>query len=437
MKIVFIGAGSRDFGRGQIVDLLHSKELQGRNVTLSLVDQNETALETMTRLAERIKEHTGSDFTIESTTDRTKALPNADYVITAVARKRMELWEQDFRIPLSYGFKHCLGENGGPGALFHALRSFELIIPICRDIETYCPNALLLNFTNPEARVLHAILNLTKVNAVGLCHGVFSGLRAVSEILERPLDELEIISAGMNHFYCMLQVKDKQNGQDLLPTLLEKAKDSSVLSRLSRPHLTLFREMVEIFGMFTYPTDDHIGEYLSFGAEFAGGKWKYGQESRQVTLHTPVQDQHLLADYASGKRELDQWILRSSSESTVPIICDIELNRGMMRPAVNVLNTGLYIENLHPNGVVEVPAIVDAKGVHPVKVGRLSEPIAAMINLQYAIHNLLTEAYQTKSRELLLQALLLDPVVNSITAAKKMLTEMLELQREFIPSFFE
>lgn len=437
MKIVFIGAGSRDFGRGQIVDLLQSKELQGRNVTLSLVDQNESALGIMTRLAERIKEHVGSDFKIESTTDRTKALPNANYVITAVARKRMELWEQDFRIPLSYGFKHCLGENGGPGAIFHALRSFELMIPICRDIEKYCPDALLLNFTNPEARVLHAILTLTQVKAVGLCHGVFSGLNAISEILQRPLGELDIVSAGMNHFYCMLQVKDKQTGEELLPTLLEKAKDSSVLSKLSRPHLALFREMVEIFGMFTYPSDDHIGEYLSFGSEFLGTKWKYGQESRRVAMINPEQAKDLLADYASGKRDLDQWLLRSSSESTVPIICDIELNRGMLRPAVNVLNSGLYIENLQPNGVVEVPARVDAQGVHPIKVGRLSEPIAAMINLQYAIHNLLTEAYRTKSRDLLLQALLLDPVVDSIKSAQTMLDEMLELQREFIPSFFE
>jgi len=182
MKIVIIGVGSESFGRGQIADLLQAKELQGRNVQLVLVDVDELALERMTCLAERIKVHTGSDMEIASTTARTQALPGADYVITAVARKRYPLWEQDFRIPLAYGFRHCLGENGGPGALFHALRSFELVLPICRDMERLCPDSLLLNFTNPEARVLHAILHLTKVKAAGICHGTFYVLPYIENI---------------------------------------------------------------------------------------------------------------------------------------------------------------------------------------------------------------------------------------------------------------
>lgn len=107
MKIALIGAGSRSFGPGQIVDVLISEDLKGKDVTLYLVDKDETSLENTTRLALKIKEHTGSDVKIESTRDRRAALKDARYVITAVARKRMELWEQDFRIPLVYGFRHC------------------------------------------------------------------------------------------------------------------------------------------------------------------------------------------------------------------------------------------------------------------------------------------------------------------------------------------
>jgi len=430
MKIVIIGAGSRSFGRGQIADILQSSELKGHGVVLSFVDTDAAALETMTSLARRIKEQAGTDVTLESTTDRRAALPGADYVITAVARKRYELWEQDYRIPLAYGFRHILGENGGPGAVFHALRSLELILPICHDIESVCPDALLLNFTNPEARVLHAICHLTKVKAAGICHGVFSGLEAISYFLQRPIEELDVVSAGMNHFYYILRVRDRRTGQDLLDELRRR-----VLEDQSGKVQPLFRKMVEIFGMFTYPSDNHIGEYLSFGSEFSPSKWRYGLESRQLYVQDVPSTRPSLEEYASGQRPLDNYTLRSSGEITVPIICDIEFDRRMWRPAVNVLNSEHYIENLPASGVVEVPAIVDAAGIHPQKVGPLPEAVAALIRTQFTIIELMTEAYRTKSKKLLLQALLLDPVVNNITAAERMLDEMLELQKEFLPAF--
>ena len=144
--------------------------------------------------AERLRAKTKSDVRFEATTDRCKALEGADYVMIAVARKRYPLWEQDFRIPLSYGFKHCLGENGGPGALFHTMRSLDLVIPICRDVERICPDAWVFNFTNPETRVLHAILHLTKVKAAGFCGGTFHNIRYIENILKRPREEFQCSS---------------------------------------------------------------------------------------------------------------------------------------------------------------------------------------------------------------------------------------------------
>lgn len=431
MKIVLIGAASKSFGLGQIVDILMCHELRGRDVTLSLVDENEPALELMTKFAHRVKDYTGSDITIESVTDRRSALPEAKYIIVAVARRRYELWEQDFRIPLSYGFNHVLGENGGPGALFHALRSFELIIPICRDVEELCPGALLLNFTNPEARVLHAIRHLTNVKAVGICHGVFSALKKISEYLKKPCEDLDIVSAGMNHFYCILEAKDKITGKNLLPELLKKA-----INDPSEHISPLFKKFAEIFDVFVFPSEDHIGEYVSFGSEFAGCKWKYGREKRKVTLNDEPSCS-IIEKYVKGECPADDPdILRpSGGEITVPVICDIELDRGTLRPAVNVLNTEGYIENLPRDIVVEVPGRVDAKGIHPLSVGSIPEAFAAMLRPHFTIHGLLTEAFRVRSKKLLLQALLLDPNVNSINNAEKMLDEMLELQSNFLPSF--
>lgn len=425
MKIVLIGAGSAIFGRGQLADLLQATELMGQGIALALVDTDAAALAVMTQLAERIKAHSGSDIAITSTTDRCAALPGADYVIVAVARRRMELWEQDYRVPLALGFKHVLGENGGPGAVFHTLRSLELVIPICRDIERLCPEALLLNFTNPEARILHAINHLTSVKAAGICHGVFSALWLIAHYLQRPIEEFDVISAGMNHFYCVQQVKDKATGKEWVPELLQMAIADDTAPML-------FRQLAEVFGVFTFPSDDHIGEYLSYGAEFHGARWPYGIESRRVdNIHQPLP----LAEYAAGQRALDAQVLQASGEITVPIIADIQLNRGCYRHAVNVLNREGYIENLPRDAAIEVPALVDGTGIHPLHVGAIPETFAAMMRTQFSIHTLLTEAYRTRDKALLLQALLLDPNVNSITAARQLLDVMLDLQRDYLPSF--
>ncbi len=435
-KIVLIGAGSRSFGRGQIADVLQSPELAGEGVTLSLVDRDPGALELMTKLAARIGEHAHSDVEIESHTDHRKALEGASFVVTAVALERMKLWEQDYRVPLSYGFRHVLGENGGPGALFHALRSLELVIPICRDVERICPQALLLNFTNPEQRVLHAILTLTKVKAAGICHGIGGALGALADLLDCRTEDIEVTSAGLNHFYVVLKAVDKRSGADRLPEALAK-----VLSEEGRKYPPLFKKFAEVFGVFTFPSDDHIGEYVAWGAEYEGAKWPYGQESRPVRRPEAGPSSEArgptLEDFAEGTAPLGRDILAPSGEATVRIICDIVKDRADRVSAVNVLNSGGYIENLPREAVVEVPATVDRAGLHPEKVGAIPEPIATYMRTQTTITSLVTEACRTRRKKLLLQALLSDPVVNSIAAAERMLDEMLELQRDFLPSFDE
>lgn len=433
MKIVLIGAGSRSFGRGQIADVLQSRELRGLGVELHLVDVDAAALDVMGRVAERIRRHTGSDVRINCTTDRLQALPGAEYVIVSVACQRYPLWEQDFRVPLAHGFRHCLGENGGPGAVFHTMRSLRLVMPICRDVERLCPDALLLNFTNPEARVIHAILTLTRVRAAGLCHGVFSALEAIGRYAGKPIEDLEVVSAGMNHFYCILHAVDRATERDLLPELVGKAAEDA-----SAP--PLFRKMAEVFGVFTFPSDDHIGEYLSWGSDFHCVKWPYGQECRAVRPEEPPRGPSM-EDYACGAAPVDAALLRPSGELAVPVIADIELNRGTRRPAVNVLNTSGFVSNLPRDAAVEVPAYVDAEGIQPQYVGPVPETFATMMHAQFTIQRLLTQAFAAAeagrpgSRNLLLQALLLDPVVNSISEAEKLLDEMLALQKDYLPEF--
>jgi len=425
MKIVIVGAGSTSFGAGMMKDILQADELKNYDgLTVALVDTDNNALGQITQLAERMKNYTGSNATIMKTTDRKEAFESADYIISAVEVARMPLWEQDFRVPLAYGFKHVLGENGGPGALFHSLRSLNQVIPICQDVEQICPDALFLNFTNPESRVLHGICHLTKVKAVGLCHGIFMAKNLISKYLNRPLDELHIISAGLNHFFSIQSVVDKLTGKELIDILLDK-----VISDDSPDTPPLFKKMVEIFGMFSIPSDDHVGEYVSFGSEYSGVKWPYGQEHKPVTTSSPAK-----IDLVS-QTPLDEDYMQPTGELAIPIICDIEFNHNCIRDAVNVINNDGYIPNLPLNAAIEVPATVDKKGIHPMTVQPIKEPVAAMMRTQCSINALVTEAFRTGSKKLLLQALLLDPVVNNISAAEALLDDMLELQKEYLPVF--
>ena len=432
VKVVHIGIGSASFGRKMLADLLGRPIMSDLSLHLVLVDTNPRNLDIMTRLARRLKAHLNSSAIVEATGERTQALPGADYVITSVARRRRDLWEQDYRVPFAYGFKGITGENGGPGAAFHALRAFHLILPVCRDIEQLCPDALVLNFSNPESRVLMAMNYLTNLRAVGLCHGQLEARASVAEILDRPLEELDIVGAGMNHFFWFVRIADKRTGEDLQPEVKRRIEaDPSLCPALAR-------EMLRIYGLFTFPSDTHIGEYLPFAHEFYGMKW-FGRESIPVHAVEPevnIRDRvpiERMAAYASGERPLDSEATSPSEELTVPIIAAMSHKQEAWVPAVNVLNTEGSIGNVDRKAIVEVPAMVDGDGVHPVQTGDLPEALAAMVNTQVSIQKLLVEAYRRKSRNLLLQALLLDPVVDSVRRAERLIDDMFELQSDFLP----
>ena len=160
-----------------------------------------------------------------------------------------------------YGIRHCLGENGGPGALFFTLRTIPVIMDIVRDMEELCPYATFLNFSNPESRIILAVSKYSKIQAMGLCHGIFMGRGAVSEILGRKYEEVEVLGAGMNHFQWLLSIREKETGKDLYPEFKEKEKD------FCPDYMPYSRKMYNAFGLWPTCSDDHLGEYQAYGCE--------------------------------------------------------------------------------------------------------------------------------------------------------------------------
>jgi len=433
LKVVLVGAGSANFGRGTLVDLMGCEELRDRQLDIRLVDIDPDAVGRMLALAGMLKERLGSDAHIKATTDRREALPDADHVVLAVATKRFPLWEQDFRVPMAFGFRHVDGENGGPGAAFHTLRSIHQAIPICRDMEELCPEALLINFTNPESRVCLAVSKLTSIKAVGLCHGAFSTLHAVAGILERPVEEITLAIGGINHFHWVLAVRTVEGEEDLTDAFY------AALAAKRDTLAPLVRVMFDLFGLYPFPAPAHIGEYVAWGYETCGMLWPQGPDGRKVDgdwinyRRAMEIESARLERVASGKEPLSEDMVRPSGELAAPIICDVEFDKNARELSVNIPNEGGAISNLPEDAVVEIPCRVDRGGVHPEAVGPLPEPIAAMCRTQISIQNLLVEAYAQQSKRHLLQALVLDPVVDSVERAQKMMEVLLEVEADYLP----
>ena len=448
-RVVLIGAGSASFGRGAIADLVSSKALRDAQLTITLVDIDPTALKRMAKLGRYLKEHHGSPAVLKATTDPRKALKGADFVISSVALKRFELWEQDFRVPSAFGFKHIDGENGGPGAAFHALRSMHLMIPICRDMEELCPDALLLNFSNPESRVCLAVNTLTRIRSVGLCHGAFSTLQVVADALGKAQEQIVMTIGGINHFHWVIGLRDARSGRDLMPLFRKKMRTFKGLEPLTRC-------MYDLFGCMPFPSACHTGEYVNWAYDQVGPMWPRGREGRRVHAG-PVRPSHFGPEEPPADRPYDyfEWcreearavedaarngpplpdrIVQPSGEIAVPIIEDVLFDLGRRELSVNIPNEGA-IPNLPEDAVVEIPAVCDAAGVHGEKVGPLPEPIAALCRTQITIQKLLVEAYRRRSRKLLLQALVLDPVVDSVARAREMMETLLRVEADFLPRF--
>lgn len=419
-KIVFIGAGSMCFGLTMFRDIFFAEKLQGS--TLTLVDINPESLARMTMLARMLNDLSGAGLKIEQTTDRRAALDGARFVLNATAIDRNRLWKLDYQIPRKYGIRQTLGENGGPGGLSFTLRTLPMVLEFARDIEELCPSALLINFSNPESRVILALGKYSKVRAVGLCEGIFGGQGHVAHIMDMPTEDVDVWGAGLNHFQWLTHIRHRETGEDLYPLLRKKdATHDPAFAPLSR---RLFRA----FGLWVTCSDDHMGEYVPYGWEADDHGYDFDKDERDraefLTTLKRVLDR-------SGA--MPEWWHMPSGERGAAVIAGILYNQKRFIESGIVYNRGV-IPNLPGDLAVEVPIMVDAAGVHPVSLGPLPDPIAKLLSVQASVQQLAVEAAVRGSKEIALEALLIDPVVNSTTAAAKVLDELWEVNRPYIKS---
>jgi len=384
-------------------------------------------------------------YRLSATTSRSEALQGADFCISSIEiGDRFELWEQDWRIPQQYGIRQVYGENGGPGGLFHSLRIIPPILEICADIEKFCPNAYLFNFSNPMSRICTTVQRrFPDLKLVGLCHEIASHKRHLPAILDLPFDQMSLRSGGLNHFSILLEAIDRETGEDLYPQIRTKApayfdslpglgdsikqlkktgswpgSDSNLAvdpARVIWPERGLYRIILEQFGCLPITTDSHFGEYIHWA-------------------HDAVDHKGILDFYNIYKQFLSKVrpeIELTLSERVVPIIEGILTNSGYEEAAVNLPNQGL-IEGLPEWLVVEVPATIDKDGVHGIRLGQFPRGFTGLLSNQVAVHDLTAEAVLSGSKQAVIQALLVDPIVDKSSVVEEMVDAMLDLQSDHL-----
>lgn len=439
-RIVVIGAGSVSFGPAILRDLFaFSGDLHGSEIWL--VDINAEALDVMARYADKLNTAFEQPFTLRATTDRCEALPGAHFVIVSVAVDRLATWKLDWQIPLKHGVRHILGENGGPGGLSHALRNIPLLLDIARDVERLAPKAMLLNFTNPMSRLCMALDRHTRVRFVGLCHQIGEGYHIVNRALglvpetgdwwadtHAIQQRIHITAAGLNHFTFILDLRDAQTGEDLYPRLREQ------LAKMPMDFELMSRRLMDVFGLFCATGDGHAGEYIGFAAETMA---LTGYDFHRYEKHGREQWERIQR-IAGSTDPTDLSELRASvrlpGERAVPIIHAMLRDLNRYELSANIRNDGC-ISNLPDDAIVEVPAIVNARGVHGIHVGPLPKGLAAIMRREIEIQELVVEAGVKGDRNAALQALLLDPHIHSYAQATHLLDDLLKAHAKYLPQF--
>jgi alpha-galactosidase len=235
-----------------------------------------------------------------------------------------------------------------------------------------------------------------------------------------PVERVEALGAGMNHFQWLLEIRDRVTGQDLYPLLREKERD------YDPDFMPLTRKLFHAFDHWLTCSDDHLGEYLPYG-------WEGGEEGYNFELDEAyrVQLQDQIDSVLAGEQPMPEFWFKPSGERGVALISGVLHNKKVLLESGVVHNRGA-IHNLPYDCAVEVPIAVDGNGVHPVSIGRLPEPLAGLLTSQAVVQKLSVEAAMHGSKQMALQALLVDPVINSITAAHQLLDELWEVNLPYI-----
>ena len=435
-KITFIGAGSLGFTRGLVRDILTFPLL--KDATLCLMDIDPERLDFAYRAVSRIVELGKYPAKVVATLDRAEALKGADVVLVTILAGGTNVWRYDIEVPKKYGVDINIGDTRGPAGIFRALRTIPVLLSIAKDMERYCPDATMLNYTNPMVMLCRAMQRETSIQLTGLCHSVQGTAEMLAKWIGAPMSEITYTCAGINHM--AWYVKYEWNGKDAYPLIRKAITERPEIYNEEQVRNEMFLHL----DYYVTESSGHNSEYNPWFRKTPALIEKYCTHG---TGWNPGEYGYVLKEYlkreSNWKEDAKEWFAKETP---------ISLERGHEYAAYiinalqggepftfngNVRNTGL-VTNLPPNACVEVPVWVSKKGLESSYVGALPPQCAALTSLSSQIEEMAVEACLTGDPRLVYQAIAYDPLtaaVLSLAEIKQMVNEMFECNKGHLPTF--
>ncbi len=448
-KIVVIGSGSQ-FTEFFLQELFKFEEFKG--CTLALVDRKADRLRHEVELANRINRALDWGVRVEGHTERKEALPGADYVYCFIAVNSKEAWKKEFELCNKHGINPYEAYTVGAPGLNFSIRHVPVMLDIAADVEKLCPDAWLILDNNPLSRIVAALERHTDVKWIGYCNGHEMIQMALEQLLGKdsrtglrdadpierefmvPSGSVDILLAGINHLQWVTDIRDSATGEDLYPRVMETIRGMKA-HQFPGGYRFIF-EAAKLLGFVCSPADNHVGDYLWFIDS---------KTAERCSLKPYPVDQwfggRMAGDWAQivARYDSKEAIRKYVSQRRIGWL-SLQIARYLMtagqkvHPAVNLPNNGA-ISNLANDIIVEVPAVIGPDGPKAVQYGPLPEGVAPYCQLIGSINNIVADAAATGSRELALQALLLDPFIHSVTVAEALLEDMLAYSRQYETRF--
>jgi alpha-galactosidase len=400
-RVTIIGAGSVQFTRNIVADLCSYGELAG-SVTFALHDIDRERLAYAQRAAESIVRRTGAGHTVEAHEERRPALAGADYAINEIQVGGYAATVTDFEIPKKYGLRQTIGDTLGIGGIMRGLRTIPVAVGIGQDMHELCPQAILLNYTNPMAMVPWGVYGGSPFSrVVGVCHSVRDTHHLLARTVGVPEEDVAFRTAGFNHQAFVYVFRRRSTGEDLYPKLRRIVEDDPEgLGR--RVRVEIFRR----FGYFPSESSEHSSEYVAWFLKREGTIDRF----RILVDDYVFRSDENLAEWEETKAALDrgeELEIEPSSELASEIIRSLE--SGEPREVYGNVRNGGLIEGLPDDVCVEVPCLVDKNGVQPTRIGSIPPQTLALNRTFLNVVELTVHAALEQRRDLVYQAALVDP----------------------------
>jgi alpha-galactosidase len=447
MQITIIGGGSYQWTPELLADLLGTPSLHGANIVLEDIDP--APLVKMEALARRLDEAMGAGISVATTTDQRRSLEGADFVIVTISTGGFDSMTVDLEVPARHGIRQSVGDTVGPGGVARSLRNVPVLIGIADDMAEVCPDAWLLNITNPMTCLTRSVCRETDVKAVGLCHEVGNWTLDLAIAAGLPAEAVRATVAGVNHFPVVSALDvDGRDGFEFLRDMVAEAggldtlaphpgqKPAEEFSRLDfcRRH-TLALHFLERWGALPAAGDRHLAEFVPWVlTESSGWGEQFNIGLTDIATRRGHQDEYV-ADvdaWLDGTKKLQTW----QSGELPALVIDSLVTGSPRHLPVNIPNAG-QVPDAPERAVVESMCVVDGDGIRGRDVAPLPAPFAELVRRHAAVTELTLDAALTGDRETAAAAFLLDPLAGrgDLADTEAMVGELLEGTAAWLPRF--